>query len=363
VKIVIASSISGGHLFPAIALAGELKKADPSSRILFISGEKKVAERILNHEDYPFILLEAFPKTSILNLAFVIVRFLKNIKRSFSILKSEKPDAVVGFGGLASAPVLLASRMLGIPSVIHEQNMVFGRTNMILAHLSDKVAISFKETRDSIKLKSKVVYTGNPIRSYLGSSRRDEAIKGLGFDPGNFTLFVMGGSQGAHSINRAVIKFFEMLTPDVRKTFQAVHIAGDSDCKMVLDKYKTLGVTSRVFSFMEKIDSAYSASDLIVSRAGASAIFEINSLGKAAVLVPYPHARLHQAENAAYLAKRNMAVLVNDDEALPERLHQKIMNFYNDKEKTQAFTETQKLERNAARNMVNLIMKVTGHEK
>lgn len=344
-RVVIASSISGGHLFPAIAFAAELKRKDENCRILLVTGKRKVSIRILKNEGFPFILLQP-----------TLVKFFQNLVQSCIILKREKPQAVVGFGGLLSVPVLLCARLFGIPSIVHEQNVVPGRANLMLSKFADAIAISFQKSRSFFRDKEKIVFTGNPIRSSLKAMDKNGALKGFGFILERFTLFVMGGSQGSHSINQAVVDVFQRLKPEEHQGFQVIHIAGEKDCEMVQARYKALNLNSKVYSFMDKIDAAYAASDLIISRAGASAIFEINSLGKAAILIPYPYARSHQLENARYMSERNMAVLLKDDKDLSQGLYNKISDFYNNREQIQRFSKIQKLETNAARNMVDLIM-------
>jgi len=355
-KVIMASGISGGHLFPAIAVADEMRKKDKDCRILLVTGRKELAERILNNEKFPFVLLPAFPKLKGRNLLLFAFRFFQDFALSFRLLRKERPDAVVGFGGTLTGPVLLCAWLCGISTVIHEQNVVPGRTNRVLARFAGRIALSFENTKELFGRKRKSVFTGNPIRGSLRIVNKDDAAANFGFKPDNFTLFVMGGSQGAHSLNRAVTGIIEKFRRDLREKLQIVHITGETDYKMVQDKYRRLNVKSRVYAFMEEIDSAYSASDLVISRAGASAIYEINFLGKPTILIPYPFAKAHQVENARFIAERNMAVLVEDNEELPDRLHGKIMDFYNSRKLMRRFSDTQKLQPDAAKNMVNLIL-------
>jgi len=350
-------------LFPAIAVARELKKIDKNCQVILVTGKKSVAVRILKNEDFLFFLLPPLPRPTLANFISFLIRLSQAAIRSLIALRRVRPNAVVGFGGLLSAPVLLWARLLRIPTIIHEQNVMPGRANTFLSKIVDAIAVSFDETLKVFKEKEKIIFTGNPIRSSLNVIKKEEALKEFSFNPEGFNLFVMGGSQGAHSINRAVVGAFEKFKPDQRRIFQIIHITGETDCRIVQDRYEGLDLNSRVYSFMEKIDSAYSVADLIISRAGASAISEINSLGKAAILVPYPHARSHQVSNARYMAKRNMAVLLNDDEDLPQTLYDKILNFYNNRSALKAFTQTQKLEGNAARNMVNLIVNLKSEDE
>ena len=356
-KIIITTGISGGHLFPALAVAEELMRAGRDCHILFVTGRKSVAVRILKREKFPFMLLEPFPRPGGLRYIIIVVRFFQNLISSLLILGREKPDVVLGFGGLISAPVILCARIFGIPVVIHEQNVIPGRTNLMLGALADKIAISFDETRKFIKNSSKTVFTGNPIRTALKGAGKTESLKEFGFEEGGFILFVMGGSQGAHSINQAAVKVFEKLTPATRSRFQVIHITGEKDRSAIQDRYRDLGVASKVYSFMDDIKAAYSASDLVVSRAGASVLIEINFLRKASILIPYPYARSHQMANAAYMVDRDMAVMIEDDDRLSQRLYESIMDFYNDRTREIRFLKTEKLESNGAKNMVNLLLK------
>ena len=359
-KVMMVSGISGGHLFPAIAVADEMRRKDKDFRILLVTGRKKLAARILNNEKFPFVLLPAFPKLKAGNLLLFVFRFFQDFALSFSLLRKEEPDVVVGFGGTLTGPVLLCAWLRGIPTIIHEQNVTPGRTNCVLGRVAGRIALSFQNTRELFSRKDKTVFTGNPIRGSLRIVDRDDAAANFGFKPDNFTLFIMGGSQGAHSLNKAVMSIVEKFRQDLRRELQIVHITGETDYKMVQDEYRRLNVKSRVYAFMEEIDSAYSASDLVISRAGASAIYEINFLGKPAILIPYPFAKAHQLENARFMAERNMAVLIEDNDELPDRLRKKIMDFYNNRKLMERFKDTQKLQPDAARNMVNLILETAG---
>jgi UDP-N-acetylglucosamine--N-acetylmuramyl-(pentapeptide) pyrophosphoryl-undecaprenol N-acetylglucosamine transferase len=355
VKILITSSISGGHLFPAIAVAQELKKRDENCRILFVTGNRNVAMRIVGQEGFSFVALPPFFKPTIITVIPLVIRFLENVIRSLAIVRRERPDVVVGFGGLLSGPVMLCACVLRIPTVIHEQNIVPGRTNRVLGRWVEAIAVSFKESIPYFRSENKSMVTGNPIRRTLAAVKREDAVKGFGFIPGHFTLFVMGGSQGAHSVNQAVVRVFERFAPQERRQFQVVHITGEQDQAMVQERYKRLDLTAKVYSFMEHIDAAYAASDLIISRAGASAISEIAFLGKNAVLIPYPYARSHQLNNARYMAERNSAVVLEDNDDLPGCLYAEIQKFYNDKDYQQQFSHPSQYRNDAAEGVAELI--------
>jgi UDP-N-acetylglucosamine--N-acetylmuramyl-(pentapeptide) pyrophosphoryl-undecaprenol N-acetylglucosamine transferase len=358
VKIIMASDISGGHLFPAIAVAEELKARDRDAHILFVTGSREVAARIMNNENFPFILLPAFPKPRPVNYLALAFRLFQNFILSFIVLRKERPDIVVGFGGLLSVPMVVCAWLLGIPILIHEQNVTPGRANAFLSRFARRVAISFEESGSFFEMKDKLIFTGNPIRPSLRPIAQNKALGHFSLQPGRFTLFVMGGSQGAHSVNDAVLGMFEGLSPEERRGFQVIHIAGDADRKRIEEEYRKLKIDCKVYSFMDRIDSAYSASDLIISRAGASAISEITFLKKASILIPYPFARSHQMRNALYMAEHNRALVLEDDEGLAGRLKERIIGFHKDRSRLGGFSLAPEAKRSAASKVSELILNV-----
>ena len=241
------------------------------------------------------------------------VKLFFDLVRSFFIISRYSPDVVVGFGGYVSSPVALAAYALGIPVVVHEQNVVPGRANSMLFRFAKKIAISFEETKKYLgRYSDKAVLTGNPIRASLLKDDKAANIGKLGLDPSKFTVLVVGGSQGAHNLNKAVLEAIAGTDGGKRRMMQIIHITGIADYGWASQAYEELDIEHRVFSFVDNIQEAYSASDLVVTRSGASAIFEIAHFGRPMILVPYPFAMSHQSENAKAFSSRGAAIQLDE---------------------------------------------------
>ncbi|PIU41605.1 MAG: undecaprenyldiphospho-muramoylpentapeptide beta-N-acetylglucosaminyltransferase [Candidatus Omnitrophica bacterium CG07_land_8_20_14_0_80_42_15] len=357
-KILIASGTSGGHLFPGIAVADELKRIDKDCEVTFVTGQKAIAKKILKKEIYPYILLPNYNLPA--GISFKLIPFFIGLTATFAaafnILRKVKPNLVLGLGGFVAGPVLLCAWLLRIPTIIHEQNVFPGRTNLILSKFVEAIAISFEESAAFFKDKYKLVFTGNPIRNSLEIINKNEALVEFGFTAEKFTIFVIGGSQGAHTINQSIVKMFEKFNAEDRKGFQVIHISGESDCLEVRDRLSGLGVNSKVYSFFDKMDRAYCASDIVISRAGGIAISEIAFFGKASILIPYPYARTHQAGNARYMSIHNTSIVLEENELLVERLYDKISYFYRNREKIEKFSNPPRQKGLAVQNVVDLIL-------
>lgn len=316
-KILIASGGSGGHIFPAAALARTLKERNRGVEIRFVGSSRALDRRIFEKEGFSFDLLSANKlsyKVSWRSAAFFLKLFF-DLAKSFFIMFSYRPNAVIGFGGYVSAPVICAAYICGIPRLVHEQNVVPGRANRFLFKMADKVAVSFDETRRLMgpDIEKKATLTGNPIRREIFKDDRDLGINRLGLKKEKFTILVIGGSQGAHFLNEAFIACLSKIETDLLSSIQVIHITGIQDYEGAFEKYKALaGLESRVYSFIDRIEEAYSASDLIVSRSGASALFEIAFFGRPMILVPYPFAMSHQSENAKAFSSRGAAIEITE---------------------------------------------------
>ena len=335
-KTLIAAGGSGGHIFPAVALAEELKLKDINAGILFVGSEKALDRRIFEREGFEYRLLSAnkLPyKASFSSLLF----FLKlsiDILKSLAIIMKYRPDTVVGFGGYVSAPVIAAAWILGIPRTVHEQNAVPGRANAMLFRFADRIAISFEETKKYLgRYSGKSVFTGNPIRASLLEDDRAGNIKKMGLDQQKFTILVIGGSQGAHNLNKAFLKTLSKISEDTRRALQIIHITGIADYGWASAAYKELSVEHRVHSFLDRIEEAYSASDLIVTRSGASAIFEIAYFGRPMILIPYPFALSHQSENARIFSAGGAAIEIDEKDLSGDLMKEKIEGLLKDRNK------------------------------
>lgn len=314
-RIVIAAGGSGGHIFPAIALARELGRSAAGAEVLFIGSDKALDRRIFEKEGVRFSLLSAngLPYSVSLRMIPFFARLLSDTARSLYLMLKFRPDAVVGFGGYTSFPVTAVAYLLGIPKIAHEQNVSPGRANKALFALADKVAISFEETRPCLGRNArKAVFTGNPIRPDILKDDRLAGVRRFGLSPDKFTVLVIGGSQGAHVLNRTFVESLTAMDHADKKGLQTIHITGVKDYEWALRSYDGAGIDARVHSFIDRIEEAYSASDLVITRSGSSVLFELACLGRPMVLVPYPFAMSHQSENAAVFSRHGAAVVLEE---------------------------------------------------
>lgn len=340
VKILIAAGGSGGHIFPAIALKRTLTRRG-SCEIKFVGSNKAIDKRIFEKEGVAFSLLSAnklpYKKSPVVILFFI--RLFLDLVRALWITARYRPTYCIGFGGYVSFPVLLAAKLLLVPTVVHEQNVVPGRANKILFKIADKVAVSFADTIEQIPLsgRNKFLVTGNPIRT--GDFKTDRALsaKNFGLESAKFTVLVVGGSQGAHVLNENFIRSVSRMEGSIRAGLQIIHLTGVKDYEWALAEYgKMAPLQARVYSFIDKIEDAYSAADLIVTRAGASALFEIAYFGKAMIVVPYPYASSHQLDNARAFSSRGAAIEVEEKDLSDSFFRDQIEGFLKDRSKLAA---------------------------
>ena len=319
-RVIIAGGGTGGHVFPAIAIANALKKRIPAAEILFIGALGRMEMQKVPAAGYQIIGLNIAGIQRRLTLKNLLVPFklLHSMMRSNKILKQFKPQLVVGVGGYASAPVVNQAVRQGIPVLIQEQNSYPGITNRMLGRKAQKICVAY-EGMERFFDKSKLTLTGNPVRSDIINlhGKQQEALKHFGLQPGRPILLVTGGSLGARSINHAVEKHLPFW---VDEGIQVIWQTGTHYLQSARQAARKFEGAVSVNPFIDRMDLAYAAADMIVSRAGAIAISEICIVQKAAILVPSPYvAEDHQTKNALALVHHHAAVLVKDHE-VEERL-------------------------------------------
>lgn len=358
VKIMISGGGTGGHIFPGIAIADSIKKIKPDAKIIFVGTKGKIEERVVPKAGYEFkaIWISGFMRSlDIKNLLFPF-KLIVSLIQSFLLVKKFKPDVVVGTGGYVSGPVVFVASLLGIPTLIQEQNSYPGVTTRLLSSLVDEVHISFDATRKYLKRKDNVFLSGNPVRSTLKIYQKEEALKFFDLETGKKTLFVFGGSAGARSINNAMLEIIDEI---VDKGIQVIWQTGALDFERVMEKCKDKK-SVKVFKFIDEIDYAYSACDLVICRAGATTIAEITYFGLPAIFVPYPFATAnHQYENAKVLFEAGASEIIPDDK-LKVELREKIFKLIDDeqrlnqmREKVKAFSNP-----NAGETIAKAILKL-----
>ena len=304
-KIFIVAGGTGGHLFPAIRLAEEVRLL-LSAEILFVTSCRREDGIILKEKNIAFKTLPiiGFQPRRVLGILNFIVRLIVGTIKSLFLIFHFRPSVVIGFGGYISGPILLAAALFRIKTIIHEQNVYPGKTNRILSNFVDRIAISFPETKEYLKKSgSKIILSGNPLRQGLEKIRR----KG-----DTFTILAMGGSQGSHALNKLIPEAVGLMEDCKKKALEIIHISGYKEKDQVLTSYRHKDIKSRVFSFTEEIAKFYNESDFVIARAGATTVSELLYSAKPSILIPYPHADGHQRLNAKVLEEMGSAILLEE---------------------------------------------------
>jgi UDP-N-acetylglucosamine--N-acetylmuramyl-(pentapeptide) pyrophosphoryl-undecaprenol N-acetylglucosamine transferase len=321
--VVIAGGGTGGHLYPGIALAKALKRHDMDIKVSFVGTQKGIEAKVLPREGFELktILSAGLLGKKGLSRWISWVKLPAGTAQSMCFLIKKRPSLVVGVGGYASGPLVLSAWILRIPILIHEQNAIPGFTNKLLGKIATKVAVSFKDSAKYF-IKERVEVTGNMIREEICQPREafPKQITGL------FRVLVLGGSQGAHSINIAMIEALELIASK-RGNIHITHQTGESDLEMVKREYEKSGFSYDVRPFIDDMADQYRKSSLVICRAGATTLAEVTACGKVSVLIPYPHAaNNHQEKNARILNSANAGELVLDHELSGPRIAQSIIH-------------------------------------
>ena len=335
-KLLIAGGGTGGHLFPAIALAEEIKGKDPEAEIIFAGARGGLEERILNGTSFRLKLFDVtgIKRKGLIDKIYALLKVCRATIGSILFLIKEKPDGVVGSGSYSSAPVVLAGILLGKKAAILEQNAVPGLTNRILGKFVRRIYISFEESREYFP-RGKTIFTGNPVRREILGKVGERVT----LSQDKFTIFVFGGSQGATAINSAFLDSTEYLTK-VWNDIEVIHQTGDHGFDAAKASYERKGLNVELTRFVEDMAEAYSKADLVICRAGATTIAEITAFGLPSILVPYPFASDgHQEANARCLADKGAAVIINQDNLTGATLAAAIKGFYRDRRTLKAMCE------------------------
>jgi UDP-N-acetylglucosamine--N-acetylmuramyl-(pentapeptide) pyrophosphoryl-undecaprenol N-acetylglucosamine transferase len=320
-KVIIAGGGTGGHLYPGIAIARELLR-EPGNEVLFVGTRQGIEARVLPVEGLPlhFISVGKLKGMKLVSTLKTIITLPWSIMQSLRLMREVDPDVVIGVGGYASGPVALAAWLYRRPLFIIEPNSYAGLANRMLGRLARKVVLCFPGT-DSQQFfpKQKTVHAGPLVRKGIDQGDRQKALIDFGLKPGRFTVFVMGGSGGAHAINMAMKEAAKGLSR--LANLQILHQTGVADVATVAAGYREAGVKAVVLPYVIDMAGAYAAADLVVSRSGATTVAELAVCGKRAVLVPYPFAAdNHQEHNARTLAGRGAAEVVLQRELTAEKL-------------------------------------------
>ncbi len=324
-RIIFAGGGTGGHLFPGLAVAREFQRRDGKTEILFIGTEQGIEYRVLPKEGFKLetLTVKGMKGRGVRGVVDALYGVPASLWRSLAILGAFRPDCVIGLGGYASGPVLLAAKLRRMRCAIMEQNLRPGFTNKLLARWVDRVFTAYGESKNFFP-GARVTETGNPVRwtEVPQVARSDK-----------FTLLVFGGSAGARRINYAVVEALKLLG-DLKDKISITHQTGSLDFDAIKQAYGALSFEAQVTPFIERMDQAYGGADLVLCRAGAMTIAELTVFGKAAILVPYPFAIYdHQRGNAESLQGRGAAELILDRELTGELLAERIRGYFTDRQK------------------------------
>jgi UDP-N-acetylglucosamine--N-acetylmuramyl-(pentapeptide) pyrophosphoryl-undecaprenol N-acetylglucosamine transferase len=333
-NIVFAVGGTGGHLFPAIAIAQEFMARNSKNRIIFLGTGKPIEVSVLSEYRFVFrkISAEGIKGRSLFRQARAVLIMVRGVFQSIRILKSDTPDLVVGMGSYSAAPVVLAAWLNRIPVVLCEQNLLPGITNRFLSGIADRVCVSFENTLGNLP-KSKIRFTGNPVRIEILQAVRKKKDK-----KGPFTVLILGGSQGAHRINMAVIEALGTLIEN--ENFFFIHQTGEQDENSVKTAYVKNRIPCEVKAFFKDMERIYEKADLVVCRAGATTVAEISALGKPAIFIPFPYAADdHQVLNAQSLCAAGASEMIPEKNLAGQLLAEKILNLAKNRWKLEKMAE------------------------
>ena len=361
-RVIISGGGTGGHIFPAIAIADEIKKRNPKAEILFIGAQGKMEMEKVPAAGYRIegLTIVGFQRKLTFSNFLLPFKIIKSLLKARSILKEFKPQAVVGVGGYASGPTLQAATMLKLPTLVQEQNSFPGKTNKLLASKVNVLCTAY-DGLDKFFPKEKIRLTGNPVRHDMVSidGKREEAMNYYGFDSSKKTILIIGGSLGARTLNNALVQNIAEIArhDEIQILWQSGKLYYEQMLE-IMNKEKVGSI--KLVQFIDRMDLAYAAADVIISRAGAISVSELCLIGKPVVLVPSPNvAEDHQTKNAMALVNKNAAILVKDTEAT-QYLFSVVFQLMTDESRMMAYSsEIKKLAKpNATADIVNELEKI-----
>lgn len=311
-KFILSGGGTGGHIYPAIAIANELKSRFPDAEFLFVGAQDKMEMQKVPQAGYPIkgLWIAGLQRRLTLDNALFPVKLLSSLLKSRQIIKEFKPDVVIGTGGFASGPLLQMANSAGIPTVIQEQNSYPGITNKLLSKKANAICVAY-ENLERFFPKEKIVLTGNPVRQDLITidGNRAEGLSHFNLDPNKKTILILGGSLGARRVNQLIEKELDFFAS---QNVQLLWQCG----KLYFEEYQKYNSTSvQVMAFIERMDLVYAAADIVISRAGASSVSELCIVGKPVIFIPSPNvAEDHQTKNAKSVADKNGAILIRESD-------------------------------------------------
>ncbi|HZK87399.1 MAG TPA: undecaprenyldiphospho-muramoylpentapeptide beta-N-acetylglucosaminyltransferase [Syntrophomonas sp.] len=369
-KIILSGGGTGGHIYPALAIASELKERVPAVQLLYVGTPKGMESKIVPDTGLAYTSLDVtgIDRTSMLKASKSVVKFPTSFFQARNIIKDFHPDIIVGTGGYVSFPIVLAGTVMGIKTIIHEQNAFPGLANRNLAKRVDRILLTFPEAQQYIASKNTRV-TGLPVRKEMMHTDKKQARNDLGLDENLFTIVAFGGSLGAKTINQAMLDFVDRSRNEALQiiwiTGQAAYEETQEELASKID-LKTIRPRLSLLPYMNNMEQALGAADLAVCRAGASTVSELEVIGLPAILVPYPFAAdNHQEKNARALVNKKAAYLVIDEFFDGDTLYKKVQEFQKQPEKLQIMGQNMLKEAkpNALKEIVDEILKLVPNKE
>ena len=344
-KIIVSGGGTGGHIYPALTLIRTLQQKVDKLEVLYVGTHAGLEADIIPKEGIPFatVDLQGFKRSLSPENLLRAARAIKGVGKAMGIVRKFQPDVVVGTGGYVCGPVLMAASLLGIPSLIQEQNVIPGITNKILSKFVNKIATGYQEANGAFPAK-KVVFTGNPIRQEVMAQRQEADYEAFGLRPGTTTILVSGGSRGARTINRAMVEVLKHYAG--RRDVQILHATGKGEYEDIISRISAAGLdlqqadNIKVKPYLYNMPQAMAIADLAIFRAGATGLAELTAKGIPAILVPYPYAaENHQEHNARAVEKAGAARVILNKDLTAQGLIQAIDELIGKPEKLQAMAE------------------------
>lgn len=334
-RVLITGGGTGGHLYPALAVAGLLKDSDPQAEVLFVGTGEGLESTVVPGAGYPFCQVEAvkWPRKISPRIFGVFLSLGKGYLQGLKVIREFCPSAVFATGGYVSVPLGLAAAREGVPLFLHEQNSVPGMANKLLARWARTTFTTFPVPKGVFPAKARLIHSGLPVRKEVLAAERREGLRYFGLDGDRFTLLVTGGSRGARRLNQVMLDLYSEIAAGKTSLngIQVIHLTGKDEYQTYCQSMDEMGISSAkvgklvIKPYLEEMEYALAAADLVVSRAGAATLAEITARGIPAILVPYPFATGdHQYHNARSLEEEGAAVLIKESKLTPARLLREI---------------------------------------
>lgn len=342
-KVIMTGGGTGGHIYPALAIAQGILDKIPHSEVLYVGGKDSMEKDLAEKAGFPFHEIEVAPLPRKISLQMIknCSVALKAVGKAKKLVKAYRPDLIIGTGGYVCGPMVLAGHLAKVPTMIHEQNAVPGKTNKLLGRMVDRVCLGFPNTEQCFPKPEKCVYTGLPVRKEIMEQDKTEARKALGLSLDKPVLLVTGGSQGAHAINMVMEQLYN---PLLAKGIEIRHITGKKEYEKIqafadqknFNDYPNL----HLLAYGYHMEHCLAACDLVVGRAGASFLAEVTAIGRPSILIPYPYAVYnHQEANGRVVEKNGGAMVLLEKDMTPERLEREICSLLLDKTRLAAMAK------------------------